>query len=123
MELFDRNALNLQGWSYPALMTVPVPFGMNSSSSQLLDLLQALRLGHFFFSFFPLLTSRLPKKKNYLAAQAFQRPTTYLTLHLLTSTPPKTLNLVATQTLPLFFGGEDRCCNQNLSTAKTGART
>jgi hypothetical protein len=101
MELFDRNALNLQGWSYPALLTVPVPFGMNLSSSQLLDLLQALRLGHFFFSFFPSLTSRLAIKKNYLAAQAFQSPTTYLTLHLLTSTLPKTLNLVATQTLPL----------------------
>jgi len=103
MELFNRNALNLQDWSDPAPMTAPVPFGMNSSSSQLLDLLQALRLGHlFFFSFsFSSLISRLPIKNTYLAAQAFQTPTTYLTLHLLTSTPSKTLNLVITQTLPL----------------------
>jgi hypothetical protein len=99
MELFDRNALNLQGGSDPAPTTAPVPFVMNSSSSQLLDLLHALRMGHFFFSFFPSLTSRLPIKKTYLAAQAFKTPATYLTLHLLTSTPPKTLNLVITQTL------------------------
>jgi hypothetical protein len=58
-------------------MTAPVPFGMNSSSSQLLDLLQALRLGHFYFSF-PSLISRLPIKKIYSTAQAFQIPTTYL---------------------------------------------
>jgi hypothetical protein len=56
-------------------MTAPVPFGMNSSSSQLLDFLHALRLGHFFF---PSLISRVPIKKIYLNAQAFQTPTTYL---------------------------------------------
>ncbi len=64
------------GRSDPAPMIAPVPFGMNSSSSQLLDLLQALRLGQFFF--FPSLTSRLPIKKIYSTAQAFQTPTTYL---------------------------------------------
>jgi hypothetical protein len=37
------------GRSDPAPMTAPVPIGMNSSSTQLLDLLQALRLGQFFF--------------------------------------------------------------------------
>jgi hypothetical protein len=56
-------------------MTTPIPFGMNSSLSQLLDLLQALRLGQFFF---PSLISRLPIKKIYSIAQAFQTPTTYL---------------------------------------------
>ncbi len=58
------------GQNDPAPMTAPVPFGMNSSSSQLLDLLQALRLGQFFF--FPSLTSRLPVKKIYYIAQTFQ---------------------------------------------------
>jgi len=61
--------------SDPAFMPAPVPFGMNSSSSQLLDLLQALRLGHFFP---PSLTSRLPIKIKSSTAQAFQTPTTYL---------------------------------------------
>jgi hypothetical protein len=66
-----------EGRSDPAPMTAPIPFGMNSSSSQLLDLLQALRLGHLFI-YFPSLTSRLPIKKIYSTAQAFQTPTTYL---------------------------------------------
>jgi hypothetical protein len=44
--------LGPMGWSDPAPMTAPIPFGMNSSSSQLLDLLHALRLGHFFFPHF-----------------------------------------------------------------------
>jgi hypothetical protein len=57
-------------------MTAPIPFGMNSNASQLLDLVEALRLGQFFF--FPLLTSRLPIKKIYSTTQAFQTPTTYL---------------------------------------------
>jgi hypothetical protein len=57
-------------------MTPPVPFGMNSSSSQLLDMLQALRLGQFYL-FFPSLTSRLPIKEIYSTAQAFQTLTTY----------------------------------------------
>jgi hypothetical protein len=56
-------------------MIAPVLFQMNSSSSQLLDLLQALRLGQIFF---PSLTSRLPIKKIHSIAQAFQTPTTYL---------------------------------------------
>jgi len=54
------------GWSDPTPMTTPVPFGMNSSSSQLLDLLQTLRLGQFFF--FPF--------TNFKATH--QTPTTYL---------------------------------------------
>jgi hypothetical protein len=90
-------------------MTGPVLFGMNSNSSQLLDLLQAFRLGHFFS---PSLTSRLPIKKTFLAAQAFQTPTTYLTLHLPASTPLKTLDLTTTQTLLLYFvGGKEHCCS------------
>jgi hypothetical protein len=40
------------GRSDPTPMIAPVPFGMNLSSSQLLDLLHTLRLGQFFF--FPL---------------------------------------------------------------------
>jgi hypothetical protein len=39
------------GRSDPAPMTAPIPFGMNSSSSQLLDLLHALRFDQFFFFF------------------------------------------------------------------------
>jgi hypothetical protein len=50
-------------------MTALVPFGMNSSSSQLLDLLQALKLGQFFF---PSLTSRLPIKKKILLPKHFK---------------------------------------------------
>jgi hypothetical protein len=61
-----------EGRSDPAPMTAPVLFGMNLSSSQLLDLLQALRLGQFFF--FPSFISRLPIKKIYSTAQAFQTP-------------------------------------------------
>jgi len=57
-------------------MTAPIPFGMNSSSSQLLDLLQALKLDPKKKN--PSLTSRLPIKKIYSIAQAFQTPTTYL---------------------------------------------
>jgi hypothetical protein len=56
-------------------MTAPVLFSMNSSSSQLLDMLQALRLGQ---KKFPLLTSRLSIKKHYSTTQAFQTLTTYL---------------------------------------------
>ncbi len=56
-----------KGSNGPTPMIALVPFGMNSSSSQLLDLLQALRLGHFIL-FFPSLTSRLPIKKMYLTA-------------------------------------------------------
>jgi len=62
------------------------------SSSQLLDLLQALRLGHFFF---PFTYFKATHKKTYLTAQAFQTPTIYF-LHLAASTPPKTLKLVTT---------------------------
>ncbi len=76
------------GQSDPAPMTAPVPFGMNSSSSQLLDLLQALRLGQFFF--FSLTYFKATHKKIYSTAQAFQTTTTYLP-------PSKTLNLVVTQ--------------------------
>jgi len=78
VELWDRPGVNLPmpGWSDPAPMTPPVPFGMNSSSSQLLDMLQALRLGQFYL-FFPSLTSRLPIKEIYSTAQAFQTLTTY----------------------------------------------
>jgi hypothetical protein len=54
-------------------MIVPVPFGMNSSSSQLLDLLQALRLGHFIFIYFSL-TSRLPIKKNPFNCPSISNP-------------------------------------------------
>jgi hypothetical protein len=64
-----------EGRSDPGPMTTLVLFGMNSNSFQLLDLLQALKLFHFFF---PSLTSRLPIKKLYSIAQAFQTPTTYL---------------------------------------------
>jgi len=46
-----------------------------SSSSQLLDLLQALGLGQ---KKIPSHTSRLPIKKIYSTTQAFQTPTTYL---------------------------------------------
>jgi hypothetical protein len=81
------------GRSVPAPMTAPVPFGMNSSSSQLLDMLQALRLGHFFKKI-PSLTSRLPIKKSIRLPKHFK-------LQLPTSTPPKTLNLIVTQTLSL----------------------
>jgi hypothetical protein len=87
------------GQSDLAPMTTLVPFGINSSSSQLLDLLQALRLGHFYF--FPSFISRLPIKKIYSITQTFKTPTTYLTLQLPTSTPLKTLNLIDIQTLPL----------------------
>ncbi len=45
--------------SDPAPMTAPVLFGMNSSSSQLLVLLQALRLGQFYL-FFPHLLQGYP---------------------------------------------------------------
>ncbi len=82
-------------WGDLAPMTAPVPFGMNSSSSQLLDMLHALRLGQFFF---PSFTSRLPIKINKLIAQAFQTPTTYFHL-------TKTLNLVAIQE-------QKRCCRR-----------
>jgi len=54
-------------------MTAPVLFGMNSSSSQLLDLLQALRLGHFF----SLTYFKATHKKIYSTTKAFQTPTTY----------------------------------------------
>jgi len=48
---FHRDALNdlPNGQNDLAPMTTLVLFGMNSNSSQLLDLLQALRLGQFFF--------------------------------------------------------------------------
>jgi hypothetical protein len=100
------------GWSDPAPMTSLVPFGMNSSSSQLLDLLQALRLGHFFpplplhlLHVYPLQRSiRLPK---------------HFKPQLPTSTPPKTLNFATIQTLLLYFvGGQKHCCSRNLSVAK-----
>jgi hypothetical protein len=86
----------MYGQSDPAPMTALILFGMNSSSSQSLDLLQALRLGQF--NFFPSLTSRLPIKKIYSTAQAF--PT-----QLPTFASPKTLNLVATQQ-------QKQCCKR-----------
>jgi hypothetical protein len=61
------------GWNELALMTALVLFGMNSSSSQLLDLLQALKLGHFVP---PSFISKLPIENIYLTTQAFQTPTT-----------------------------------------------
>ncbi len=48
------------GPSDPAPMIALVPFVMNSSSSPLLDLLQALRLGHSLFFFFPHLLTGYP---------------------------------------------------------------
>jgi hypothetical protein len=66
-----------EGWSDLAPMIAPILFGMNSSSSQLLDLLHALKLGHLFFKN-PSLASRLPIKKLYSITQAFQTTTTYL---------------------------------------------
>jgi hypothetical protein len=54
-------------------MTAPILFEMNSSSSQLLDLLHALRLGHFF----SLTYFKATHKKIYSIAQEFQTPTTY----------------------------------------------
>jgi hypothetical protein len=73
----DKNEARGLGRNDPTPMTASILFGMNSSSSQLLNMLQALRLGRFLI-FFPSLTSRLPIKKIYLIAQAFQTPTTYL---------------------------------------------
>jgi hypothetical protein len=84
------------GRSDPTPMITLVPFGMNSCSSQLLDLSQALRLGQFFF--FPSLISRLPIKKIYFTAQAFQTPTTYLC-------PSINLNLTVTQE-------QKQCCRR-----------
>jgi hypothetical protein len=46
-----------------------------------------IEVGSLFFP--PSLTSRLPIKKTYSVAQAFQTPTTYLTLHVPTFTLPK----------------------------------
>jgi hypothetical protein len=100
MELFDINVVNLQGRSDLAPMTTPVPFGMKSSSSQILNLLQALRLGHFFLFFFALAYFKATHKKNLFGCPSIPNPN-YLPLHLTTSTPPKTLNLTATQTLLL----------------------
>ncbi len=71
------NINNSGGRSDLAPMTPLIPFGMNSNSSQLLDLLQALRFGQFLFCL-PSRTSRLPIKKIYSTAQIFQTPTTYL---------------------------------------------
>jgi len=64
------------GQNDPTPMIAPILFRMNSSSSQLLDMLQALRLGQFFF--FSSLISRLPIKKIYSIAQTFQTLITYL---------------------------------------------
>ncbi len=50
--------------------------------------MQALRLDHLFF---PFTYINVTHKKTHLATQAFQTPTTYPTLHLFTSTLPKTL--------------------------------
>jgi len=76
----------------------------------------AIEVGSLFFFFFPSLISRLTIKETYLIAQSFQTPTIYLTLHIFSSTSPKTLNLIATQTLLLYFvGGEEHCCSQNLN--------
>jgi hypothetical protein len=71
MELFERNALNLQGRSDPAPMTAPVPFGMNS---QLLDLLQALRLVTFSFLFFSLAYFKATHKKNLFGCPSIANP-------------------------------------------------
>jgi hypothetical protein len=73
---------------WPSPVTAPVPFGMNSNSSQLLDLLKALMLGHFILFSFPYF--KVIHKKKCLTTQAFQTPTTYFT-------PLKTLNLAAIQ--------------------------
>ncbi len=65
----------------PSPMTAPVRFGMNfrfgmnSSSSQLLDLLLALRLGHFFF---PFTYFKATHKKNLFNCPSISNPTTYL---------------------------------------------
>jgi hypothetical protein len=60
----------------PTPMIAPVSFRMNSSSSQLLDMLQALRLGQFFC--FSSLISSLPINKKKSTAQTLQTLTTYL---------------------------------------------
>jgi hypothetical protein len=56
-----------------------------------LDMLQALRLGHFFS---PHLPQGYPLKRSIQLPKHFKP-------QLPTSTPPKTLNLTAIQTLPL----------------------
>ncbi len=72
----NKSQLTLNwGRNSPTPMTALVLFGMNSSSSQLLDMLQALSLVNYFF---PSFTPRLPILKIYSIAQAFQTPTTYL---------------------------------------------
>jgi hypothetical protein len=91
-------SLTYVGWSDPAPMTSLVLFGMNSSSSQLFDLLQALKSGHFFI---PLTYFKATHKENLFDYLSISNPNPYLTLQLLTSTPPKTLNLTAIQTLSL----------------------
>ncbi len=77
-----------KGWNDPTPMIAPISFGMNWSSSQLLDLLHALKLGQFLF-FFHLLQG-YPLKKSIGLPKHFKP-------QLSTSTPLKTLNLAATQ--------------------------
>jgi len=74
--------------SDPAPMTAPVPFGMNLSSSQLLDLLHALRLGQFFY--FSLTYFKVTHLKNLFYYPSISNPD-YL------PPPSKTLNLAVTQ--------------------------
>jgi len=101
IELCDKNVMNLQSQSDPTPMTTPI-----------IGYPIAIEVGSFLKKKIPSLTSRLIIKETYLIAQAFQTPTIYLTLHIFTSTSPKTLNLIATQTLLLYFvGGEEHCCS------------
>jgi hypothetical protein len=60
------------GQNDPAPMIAPIPFGMNSSSSQLLDLLQALRLGQFFF--FSLTYFKATHKKKLFYGPSISNP-------------------------------------------------
>jgi hypothetical protein len=52
-------------------MTAPVPFGMNSSSSQLLDMVQALRLGQKKISF---IYFKATHKKNLFDCPSISNP-------------------------------------------------
>ncbi len=67
--LQPQNASRLADWSDPAPWMHQFCFWMNSSSSQLLDLVQTLRLGHFYF---PSLASRQPIKKPIQLSKHFK---------------------------------------------------